>query len=68
MDEQTVIPMGQRNTELHNAAKAMRDDGRSYTDILEAMLTMNEVKCDPPLAYMEVTKIVGEVVKADVKS
>ena len=63
-----ISELGQRNTDMHAAAKAMRQDGRSYTDILEAMVARNEVCCVPPLPYMEVAQIVHQVCLDDVKA
>jgi hypothetical protein len=59
------IPEGRRNDTLTSKAGSMRRAGFSADEILAALLTMNEHRCDPPLDAQEVGTIARSVARYD---
>ena len=59
------IPEGRRNDTLTSKAGSMRRAGFSADEILAALLTMNEQRCDPPLDAQEVETIARSVARYD---
>ncbi len=51
------FPEGQRNNTLISIAGSMRAQGRPQEDIEDALLVLNEQRCDPPLTEKEVRAI-----------
>ena len=56
-DAQGKIPEGQRNSTLTSLAGSMRHRGLSFEAILAALITENQIRCDPPLPASEVRGI-----------
>jgi putative DNA primase/helicase len=59
------IPEGRRNETLTSKAGSMRRAGFSADEILAALLTMNEHRCDPPLDAQEVETVARSVARYD---
>ena len=55
------IREGDRNRNLTSLAGAMRRQGASYEEILEALKLRNESRCNPPLTEKEVERIAKSV-------
>jgi len=55
------IPPGQRNDTLTRLAGTMRRVGMSEAEILAAITTVNQDRCDPPLGKREVARIAANV-------
>mgnify|MGYP001184559988 FL=1 len=64
-DPGETIPEGRRNDTLTSKAGSMRRAGFSADEILAALLTMNEQRCDPPLEIREVETIARSVARYD---
>jgi putative DNA primase/helicase len=62
-DPGETIPEGRRNDTLTSKAGSMRRAGFSADEILAALLTMNEQRCDPPLEIREVETIARSVAR-----
>lgn len=59
--EGNAIPSGQRNDTLASLAGSMRRVGMSESEILSAITTANEERCNPPLKKGEVEKIAWSI-------
>jgi len=57
------IPPGRRNQELTSIAGTMRRRGMEEAEILAALRTANELRCDPQLGVEEVEKIAASVAR-----
>jgi hypothetical protein len=57
------IPNGQRNETLFKIAAAMHGRGESDNAILEELLRVNEERCAPPLARIEVQQIKDSITR-----
>jgi len=57
------IPPGRRNQELTSIAGTMRRRGMEEAEILAALRTANELRCDPQLGFEEVEKIAASVAR-----
>ena len=57
------IPPGSRNQELASIAGTMRRRGMEEPEILAALRTANELRCEPPLEAAEVEKIAASVAR-----
>jgi putative DNA primase/helicase len=57
------IPSGSRNQELASIAGTMRRRGMEEPEILAALQTANELRCEPPLEAEEVEKIASSVAR-----
>src|SRR5215212_1860805 len=57
------IPPGSRNQELASIAGTMRRRGMEEPEILAALRTANELRCEPPLEAEEVEKIASSVAR-----
>lgn len=56
-----VIPKGRRNAELTRIAGAMRRQGATEIEILAALRTANETRCEEPLPEQDVERIAASV-------
>jgi hypothetical protein len=55
------ISQGSRNATLASEAGSLRRHGKEYEEIKEALLTMNQNQCEPPLAVSEVERIARSI-------
>jgi putative DNA primase/helicase len=62
------ISPGRRNQELTSVAGTMRRRGMEEDEILAALRTTNERRCDPPLEVVEVEKIAASVARYEPSS
>jgi len=62
------IREGDRNRNLTSLAGAMRRQGASYEEILEALKLRNEARCNPPLTEKEVEYIAKSVSRYPVEN
>ena len=56
-DIPVTIPEGGRNSELFRLASSLRAKGLSETEMLAALVQINEERCDPPLSEDELKTI-----------
>lgn len=56
-DGSATIPEGQRNEEMFKLASSLRAKGLSETEMLAALVQINEERCDPPLSEDELKTI-----------
>lgn len=61
IDIPEVIPKGTRNDTLFRLASSLRARGLSESELLAALLAVNEERCIPPLSAEEVRSIVKSV-------
>ncbi len=59
----TKIPEGKREKTLHKMAWTMRENGFSYRAIASAIEAENDGRCEPPMEYDEIEKIVKHASK-----
>lgn len=59
--QNNIIPEGQRNSALTTAAGHLRAAGLEGDMLIQAMLTLNAQRCDPPLPDNEVVRIVQSI-------
>jgi hypothetical protein len=62
-DAEACIPVGQRNATLARLAGAMRRFGASEEAIVAALLTENQLRCDPPLPDAEIRRIAASIAR-----
>jgi hypothetical protein len=61
--EANAIPEGQRNATLARLAGTMRRVGMSRSEILAALLRVNDDRCLPPLSVAEVEQVASSVAR-----
>jgi putative DNA primase/helicase len=61
------IPEGQRNDKLASIAGAMRRQGCDAEAIFTALISINQRRCDPPLAYDELRRIADSIARYPVE-
>lgn len=60
-----VIKEGSRNDHLFSIAGKLRNQGAEYEEILEQIIVINELECNPPLEHNELESICESIMKYD---
>ena len=66
-NDEDPIPAGQRNDKLASIAGAMRRQGCDAEAIVSALISINQRRCQPPLAFDELRRIADSIARYPVQ-